>query len=603
MDRETWRARAERELGRPIERLDYSPGPDVRVPALCTSSPPTSRGTSTSVGWQVVSSHAGIPETIADTVQEAVRGGADVLRIDVRLARGARDLGTALARHIDTHPIVLAHSAVGDAATLVALAQGLRKDLSTVQLDFALDPIGRLAREGFLQGPVERHIEAGADVGRWALSDAPRCSAFEVDGTVWFDAGADDAWSLAATLATGVAYLRALDEAEVPLERAFTQIRVRQAASGRFLSTVARLRALRRLVSRVAELSGARGTWRQTVCPSARERVQRDAPTNILRNTASAFAAITGGAQRVDLVPHEATPAAARLARNTLLVLRDEAHLGRVADPAGGAHALESLTDQLAAAAWKRFQRIEAEGGALAALQSGFLAEQITACREREIHNVRVRKHPIIGITRYPDLDAPNPPREPEHELPTSVPGGLGTVETFAELLPVALQAYSSELTHARVGGGLARARPLPVYRFAEPFERLRDKGARLERGVYVATLGPLREHSARTAFGREFVEVGGLRAHVDETVERPEQVVAALHASRAQVALVSCADGRFATEGVEAVRLLTQAGARVWMLGRPGEAEEALREAGARGFIVDGTDVHQTLLQLWEHA
>lgn len=604
MDRSTWVARAERELGRPMERLDYAPVPDVRIPALCTSAPPSSRGRAPDPRWQIVASHRGIPESIATDVHESVDGGADVLRIDVRMARGARDLGAALSRCIDTHPIMLSHGTVGDAATLVALARGLRKDLSTVRLDFAIDPIGDLAREGILQGPVQAHIEATADLASWNLANAPACTAFEADGTVWFDAGADESWEIAATLATGVEYLRAMDRLDLSLTDAFPQIRLRQAGSGRFLLTIAKLRATRRLVARVAELSGGRGTWLQTLTPTTRERTERDTPVNILRNTTTAFAGITGGAQRIDLEPHEPTAAASRLARNTLLVLRDEAHLGRVADPAGGSHALESLTEQLAQAAWTRFQQIEKEGGMVAALASGFLQTQLSACLEREVLHVRMRKHPLVGITRFPDAGSKAPERALDHELPTSVPGGLERTDSFEALLPEALQALASELTHSRVGPGFSRVTAVSPQRLAEPYERLRDRGDRMKRGVYIATLGPLREHTARTAFGREFVETGGLHAHVDEEVHTPEDAVKALHASKCHVALVSASDKRLATDTVTATRLLTAANARVWVLGRPSDADqELLRAAGAKGFIGNGSDVYQTLLQLWEHA
>jgi methylmalonyl-CoA mutase len=96
------------------------------------------------------------------------------------------------------------------------------------------------------------------------------------------------------------------------------------------------------------------------------------------------------------------TAFARRQSRNAQLVLMEEAHIGRVADPAAGAGYVEGLTDQIARAAWTRFQAIEAWGGIVAALASGEVARDVAA-------TVAARPAPkIIGVTAFPpDKDAP----------------------------------------------------------------------------------------------------------------------------------------------------------------------------------------------------
>lgn len=604
MDTATWRARAERELGRPIDRLDYCPLPEVRLPALSTTSPVSSRGAVDNAGWAVGATYCGVPEEIATQIQADLDHGLEAVRIDVRLMRGARDLANALAPcDPSVTPVELAHAGIGHAAALVALQEGLRRDLSTLKLDFALDPIGMLGRTGYLAGAVEDHIEAAADLARWTLENCPLGHTFVADGTLWHDAGADEAWSIALVIATAVAYLRAMEAADVPLERAFDQIQVRQALPGRFLLSTAKLRATRRITARIAELCQVQGTWRQSAQPAWRERTERAPTVNILRNTASTFAAIIGGAQRICVPAHVPTDEGRRLALNTQHMLRAECGLDRVTDPGGGSHVLENLTDQLAQRAWACFQEIEAEGGMVAALTSGFVAKQLAACVERASLHTRTRKAPILGVTRYPDLDEAPPLREMEEELPTAVPGGLPACNRFEDLLPHALASQSSELTHARVGRAFSRAPAVFRRRFAAPFEALRNRGDLQPTSVFIATVGPLSEHSARTAFGKELVEAGGLRALIDDSCTTVEDAVDRFGTSGTKLAVVSTLDKRFGDEGVRAVQALTEAGARVWMLGRAGEHDDALRSAGLQGYLGVGIDLYETLLNLWEQA
>jgi methylmalonyl-CoA mutase len=127
----------------------------------------------------------------------------------------------------------------------------------------------------------------------------------------------------------------------------------------------------------------------------------KDAWTNMIRLTAAGFGAAVGGADTVMLgnftdalgLP---TEFARRQSRNAQLVLMEEAHIGRVADPAAGSGYVEALTDQMARAAWAGFQAFEAAGGIVAALAAGHIAQGVSAA-------VAARPEPkIIGVTAFP---------------------------------------------------------------------------------------------------------------------------------------------------------------------------------------------------------
>jgi methylmalonyl-CoA mutase len=133
----------------------------------------------------------------------------------------------------------------------------------------------------------------------------------------------------------------------------------------------------------------------------------KDAWTNMIRLTAAGFAAAVGGADAVVLGAFTdaiglPTAFARRQSRNIQLVLMEEAHVGRVADPAAGAGYLEALTDEIARAAWAEFQAIEAQGGIIAALTSGHVARLVETAKA-------ARPEPkIVGVTAFPpEKDAP----------------------------------------------------------------------------------------------------------------------------------------------------------------------------------------------------
>jgi methylmalonyl-CoA mutase len=127
----------------------------------------------------------------------------------------------------------------------------------------------------------------------------------------------------------------------------------------------------------------------------------KDAWTNMIRLAAAGFGAAVGGADTVILgnltdalgLP---TEFGRRQSRNAQLVLMEEAHIGRVADPAAGAGYVEALTEEIARKAWADFQAIEAAGGVIAALTSGQIAATVQAA------NVARPEPKIIGVTAFP---------------------------------------------------------------------------------------------------------------------------------------------------------------------------------------------------------
>lgn len=175
--------------------------------------------------------------------------------------------------------------------------------------------------------------------------------------------------------------------------------------------TIAKFRAARRIILRVADAFDADGTTIPLCAVTSLRMMQReDAWTNLLRVMSAGTGAVIGGADMVTTRPFtdglgQATPFAHRIARNMQLMMMEESHLGQVSDAAHGSYWHEQMTERLAQQAWRAFQDIEAFGGWSAYKDSGQLLSDVEKLRtNRKAHNA-----PVLGVTLHPgqDVEAP----------------------------------------------------------------------------------------------------------------------------------------------------------------------------------------------------
>ena len=176
---------------------------------------------------------------------------------------------------------------------------------------------------------------------------------------------------------------------------------------------IAKFRAMRLLLARVAEVADLDSARVSVHAETAWRTMSRTDPRmNVLRTTSAALGAALGGADSITVLPfdiagHEVSAEARRLARNTQLILLEEAHLHRVADPGAGSGAIEAMTATLAEAAWKRFQAIEAEGGIVAAIADGSLLREIAEAREARLAAVANGTTRMVGVNAFTSAAAP----------------------------------------------------------------------------------------------------------------------------------------------------------------------------------------------------
>lgn len=438
------------------------------------------------------------------------------------------------------------------ASALVDTWRNTGTDLSTVRGNLGLDALGLAAARG-----TTPDFEPQRAWVKRALAEMPGVRAITVDVTGYHDAGASDVDELAFAIATGVDYLRDLEEAGVSPAQAFGQIEFRVSATADQFTTIARLRALRRAWARVGEVSGVPETGRGAVqhAVTSWRMVSRDDPwVNMLRTTAACFAAAVGGAEAITVLPFDAavglpTLFSRRIARNTQIVLAEESNIGRVNDPAGGSWYVESLTDALAEAAWAAAQDIEAAGGMAEA--SDLVAQRIAASVAERDKRLSHRKLPLTGVSMFP-----NPAEEPLQRDPAP----------------------------QRLGGGLARRRD------SELFETLRDRAAKANPKVFLAALGTRRDFGGRLMFTENLLGVAGI-APVASEGESPEDMVAAFRNSGSNVAVLCSSVKIYATDAAAAAAALREAGATKVILA--GSTKELGDDASVvDGSLYDGMDV-----------
>lgn len=447
---------------------------------------------------------------------------------------------------------------------------------------FNYDPLGVLARTGTLYYPPDRSCEIAAKLAADTRTMS-HVTALIADGRPYHEAGGSEAQELAAVLATLVAYLRACETAGLRPRMALDQIVIGLAADADMFLTMAKLRAARRLVMRVADACGA-GTaaekMKYVATTSERMMAKRDPWVNMLRTAVACAGAAFGGAEAITVLPFtwalgQPDAFARRIARNTHLVLQEESAAARVIDPAHGSWYVEALTDQLAGKAWELFQAIEAKGGMARVLESGFVQGEIARVAEARAKNIANGRVELTGVSAFPMLADDGVRVTPHAPADPIVKGGVSVT-------------------------------PLTPRRLAEPFEALRDASdAHMARTgkrpqVFLATLGDLAVHAARATWTRNFLAAGGIESIGGEPLHNSTDVGKAFADSGASVACICSADKVYAELGEATAGVLKQAGAaEVLLAGLPKDQEAALKAAGVDKFVFAGGDAIATLTKL----
>jgi methylmalonyl-CoA mutase len=588
--------------GAPFERLVGKTYDNLPIEPIYRRAPGTTpiAGRAAAAPWQIMQriDHPDAAQANAQVLHD-LENGAGGLELEFAGGPGARGFGIAdatkqtLARVFD--------GVVFDAGIAIALNPVLGRDNAglnladlveargfepaKVDIRFNYQPLTTMAVRGATPAPWPEMAPALAKIIGDLMVRGFKGPFALADGRPVHDAGGSEAQELAFALAIAVAYLRALEAGGIALDAASATVSFRLIADADQFLTMAKFRALRLLWARIEQGCGlapnpvfiaAETAWRMLT--------QRDPYVNMLRATVATFSAGLGGADSLTVLPHTLALGlpdgfARRAARNTQLVLLEESNLAKVADPAAGSGGIEALTQQLCEAAWTLFQEIEKAGGVFAALEQNLVQNKVAATRAVRESNIARRKEVLTGASEFPNL----------HEAHVAV----------LDVTPIAPAPY---------GEASITFEALAPMRLAAPFEKLRDgsdeilkkTGARPK--VFLANLGTPADFTARATFAKSFFEAGGIEAIDTDGFSDPNALAAAFKASGAVLACLCSSDKVYAEQAAAAARALKAAGGRqIYLAGRLGEHEAALRAAGVTDFVFAGGDALATLREVYE--
>ena len=406
-----------------------------------------------------------------------------------------------------------------------------------------LDPI-----EAWASGSVDDVDTAIARLFPDGEARQPECH-IGVDGRTFDDAGASDGEEIGLTMAAVIGLARVLDMHGMMPALTLGRIILGVTTNVDFFAGIAKIRALRRLWGRVAQVLDVDGPPSIHAVTSARMQSRYEPWTNLLRNTLACAAAGLGGADAVTVLPHDHASGctdvrSARIARNVQNVLQHESRLDAVADPLGGSWYIEQLTEQLAQAGWQVVQRVEAAGGFGTACSTGLIETILAERRAERTRHIRTRQTVIVGVNRFAnDGDRTVPPR------------------------PRMLD------------------RRLPRVRDAEPFEALRDRVLGGEVGpVLVVPWGPTEQHAAAVGLAADLFAAAGIRTVVRGNSDS--------NPPSARLAVIVGAASAPAAATAALARELSATGVgEVHLLGQPDERRGEPLPAGVARSFADGED------------
>ncbi len=539
------------------------------------------------------------------------------------------DLATALAGvDLANTPIYIqaSTSALSFTALLAALLQQQGQSPAVLRGAIGMDPLGQLARDGQLPRDLAGIYDAMAQLTTWAANHAPQLQTLTVQGHPYHDGGASTTQELAFALATAVDYIRALQNRGLDIDTIAPRIRFALSIGSNFFMEIARLRAARLLWAKIVMAFGGNAesqkmhihartsAWNQTVY---------DPHVNLLRTTTEAFSSVVGGCDSLHVSPFDELLGAPdefsrRIARNTHIILREESHLNRTVDPAGGSWYVETLTDAVARQTWDLFQAVEKQGGMAQALAAGQPQRQVAETAAARAANIAKRKDVFVGTNMYPNIKETRLAATPVNSAALKAEratvlsavrasadiaarqaalGQLGsTASVAAAIAAAAAGATLGEIARALRGS----AQPGPTInaicaqRGARPFEQLREAaeaytartGQRPQ--VFLATMGPLTQHKARADFATAFLGVGGFETIYPAGFDSPAAAAAAALASGAKAVVICSTDATYPDIVPTLVQALKQAqpDLSILLAGYPAEHVEAFKAAGIADFI-----------------
>ena len=400
-----------------------------------------------------------------------------------------------------------------------------------------------------------------------------RC--LSVDSAMLGNSGAYIYQEMGYALAWGAAWMTALTDAGFCACEVATRIKFDMCVSSNFFMEIAKFRAARMLWARIVEQYKPKcaDAAKMNVCASTSRFNQTiyDAHVNLLRSQTETFSAAVAGVDSIVTTPFDLpykTPDtfSERIARNQQHLLKEESHLDKVIDPAGGSYYIETLTASIAKEAWKLFLAVEADGGFFAQAGEGKVQQAVNESCKKRHNDVARRKEILLGTNQYPNIN-----------------------ETAAGKIEKADGCTCGCATEKG-------ANALCGKRAATDFEELRlaTEAAARRPKVFMLTIGNLAMRLARAQFSANFFGCAGYEIIDNLGFDTVEAGVDAAIEAKADIVVLCSSDDEYATLAPEAYKYLNGR-AQFVVAGAPACTDE-LKAVGINDFVHVRCNVLDTL-------
>lgn len=401
----------------------------------------------------------------------------------------------------------------------------------------AFNPLRKALRHG---APLCDCVVSKAVALIEAVKDIPTLRVIDVDSAMFCNAGAFIYEELGYALAWGAQWMTALTEAGVSVDEAARRIKFDMGVSSNFFMEIAKFRAGRMLwadiVKQYKPADEAAAKMMVHASTSRYNQTIFDAHVNLLRSQTETMSAAVAGVDSITVTPFDAPykkpdEFSERIARNQQFLLKEESHMDKVIDPAGGSYYVETLTVSIAREAWKLFLSIDEAGGFFAKVADGTVQQAVTEASKKRHTDVARRKEILLGTNQYPNIN---------------------------EMAADKIEIKDSEGQCGCAAEG-DPAKALPTKRAASDFEQLRlaTEAAANRPKVFMLTIGNLAMRLARAQFSSNFFGCAGYEIIDNLGFDTVEQGIDAALEKKADVIVLCSSDDEYATLAPEAFKYL----------------------------------------------
>lgn len=443
-----------------------------------------------------------------------------------------------------------------------------------LQGSFNFDPIGKMLKKGKDRSELIPTAKELIEI----LTPYPSFRCIAVNSLQLNNAGAYIYQELGYALAWGNQYLACMTEAGVPVDTAAQKIKFNFGISSNYFMEIAKFRAARLLWAQIVnEYKPSCLCACQMIAHAETSHFNLtlfDAHVNLLRTQTEAMSAALAGVDSMTVTPFDQAyespnEFSERIARNQQLLLKEEAHLNRIVDPAAGSYYIENLTVSIAKQAWELFLQVEEEGGMTAAVKAGRIQEAVNGSNKARHEAVSKRKEILLGTNQYPNFTELAGEKSP---LTSACCCGNENEESDTEFATLNTDRAASEFEALRLQTEHSGKRPK----------------------AFMLTIGNLAMRQARAQFSCNFLACAGYEVIDNLGFPSVEEGVKAAINAQADIIVLCSSDDEYAEYAIPAFQEVN--GRALFIVAGAPACMDDLKAAGIENFIHVRCNVLETL-------